>query len=102
MSAPPPSSSVELRWAAGEADRRQALRLREEVFCDEQGVPRELEVDGLDDRALHLLALPSGGLSITSVGAAAAEATGPSTKAPATNGAATSASTKPVTALLAM
>ena len=60
MSAPPPSSSVELRWAAGEADRRQALRLREEVFCDEQGVPRELEVDGLDDRALHLLALPAG------------------------------------------
>ena len=30
------------------------------MFCDEQGVPRELEVDGLDDRALHLVALPAG------------------------------------------
>jgi predicted GNAT family N-acyltransferase len=60
MSAPAPSSAVELRWAAGEDDRRQALRLREEVFCGEQGVPRELEVDGLDDRALHLLALAVG------------------------------------------
>src|SRR5436305_9588541 len=60
MSASHPGSAVELRWAAGEDDRRQALTLREQVFCDEQGVPRELEVDGLDDRALHLLALPVG------------------------------------------
>src|SRR5438045_2972122 len=60
MSAAPPSGTVALRWATGEDDRRQALRLREQVFCDEQGVPRELEVDGLDDRALHLLALPEG------------------------------------------
>ena len=60
MSPPPPSSVVELRWAAGEDERRPALTLREQVFCDEQGVPRELEVDGLDDRALHLVALPAG------------------------------------------
>ena len=60
MSASHPGSAVELRWAAGEDDRRQALTLREQVFCDEQGVPRELEVDGLDDRALHLVALPAG------------------------------------------
>ena len=46
--------------------------------------------------------LPSAGLSITSVGAAAAESTGPSAKPPAATGAATIASTKPVTALLAM
>ena|SRR5436190_13665587 len=59
MSARPHGSAVELRWAAGEDDRRRALTLREQVFCDEQGVPRELEVDGLDDRAMHLLALPA-------------------------------------------
>jgi predicted GNAT family N-acyltransferase len=27
------------------------------VFCVEQGVPRSEEIDGLDDRALHVLAL---------------------------------------------
>jgi predicted GNAT family N-acyltransferase len=57
VSDPPHSGDVELRWARGEDDRREALNLREEVFCGEQGVPRELEADGLDDRALHLLAL---------------------------------------------
>jgi predicted GNAT family N-acyltransferase len=56
----PASGDFELRWAGGTADRRRALKLREEVFCGEQGVPRELEVDGLDDEALHLLACPAG------------------------------------------
>jgi predicted GNAT family N-acyltransferase len=54
------SGDVELRWAAGGHDRSQALSVREEVFCGEQGVPRALELDGLDDHALHLLALPAG------------------------------------------
>jgi len=31
------------------------LRLRERVFCGEQGAPRSLERDGLDDEAEHLL-----------------------------------------------
>jgi predicted GNAT family N-acyltransferase len=35
----------------------ESLRVREQVFCREQGVPRALEHDGLDDGALHLLAL---------------------------------------------
>jgi len=34
-----------------------ALVLREQVFCEEQGVPRDLELDGLDDAALHLVAV---------------------------------------------
>jgi predicted GNAT family N-acyltransferase len=46
-----------LRWAATSEDLRDALRVREQVFCREQGVPRELEIDGRDGTALHLLAL---------------------------------------------
>jgi predicted GNAT family N-acyltransferase len=52
---PPPS--VETRWARSAAEVRRAQRVREQVFCVEQGVPRSEEIDGLDERALHLLAL---------------------------------------------
>jgi predicted GNAT family N-acyltransferase len=34
-----------------------ALALRERVFCGEQGVSREDELDGRDEEALHLVAL---------------------------------------------
>jgi predicted GNAT family N-acyltransferase len=46
-----------LRWAATPEEVRDALRVREHVFCREQGVPRELEIDGRDGTALHLLAV---------------------------------------------
>jgi predicted GNAT family N-acyltransferase len=36
---------------------REAFALRFEVFVDEQGVPRELEVDELDRGATHLVAI---------------------------------------------
>jgi predicted GNAT family N-acyltransferase len=36
---------------------REAFALRYEVFVDEQGVPRELEVDELDASATHLVAI---------------------------------------------
>jgi predicted GNAT family N-acyltransferase len=36
---------------------RDAFELRFEVFVDEQGVPRELEVDELDPGATHLVAI---------------------------------------------
>ncbi len=52
---PPP-----LRWAQDDEELEAAIALRERVFCDEQGVPRELEVDGLDRDALHLVALAPG------------------------------------------
>jgi predicted GNAT family N-acyltransferase len=45
-----------LRWAEGEADLKGALAVRVRVFCDEQGVSREEELDGRDDEALHLVA----------------------------------------------
>ena len=39
----------------------QLQQIRQAVFIDEQQVPEELEWDGLDDRAFHLLATdPSG------------------------------------------
>jgi predicted GNAT family N-acyltransferase len=40
-----------------DAERRAALALRVEVFCDEQGVPRELELDERDQDATHLVAV---------------------------------------------
>jgi putative N-acetyltransferase (TIGR04045 family) len=48
---------VSIRWASEEAELREALALREEVFCREQGVPREEEIDGRDGVAKHLVAL---------------------------------------------
>jgi predicted GNAT family N-acyltransferase len=40
-------------------DRDAAMRIRFEVFVDEQGVPAELEADEFDEAALHLLAANS-------------------------------------------
>jgi predicted GNAT family N-acyltransferase len=48
---------VSIRWARGAEDVQAALELRHEVFCREQGVPRELELDDRDGEALHLLAV---------------------------------------------
>jgi predicted GNAT family N-acyltransferase len=38
-----------------------AIALREQVFCLEQGVPVEEELDGYDAQALHLVALDAAG-----------------------------------------
>ena len=46
-----------LRWSAGNADLGGALAVRMRVFCEEQGVPVEEEVDGHDAEALHLVAV---------------------------------------------
>jgi len=40
---------------AAEVDAARQLRLK--VFCEEQGVPREIELDGLDDEAVQVVAL---------------------------------------------
>jgi putative N-acetyltransferase (TIGR04045 family) len=53
--------SVEVRLARDAAEVAAALELREDVFCDEQGVPLEADRDGLDDRALHVVALNDAG-----------------------------------------
>ena len=49
--------SVVVRWLAGPRELEQAFALREEVFYGEQGVPRQEDRDGLDDLALHVVAL---------------------------------------------
>jgi predicted GNAT family N-acyltransferase len=54
------AGEITIRWAAGPEDVREALAVREEVFCREQGVPRAEEIDGLDGDALHLVALEPG------------------------------------------
>jgi predicted GNAT family N-acyltransferase len=51
---PPP---VEVRWWRSREELLGALALREQVFHGEQGVPREEDLDGLDERALHAVAL---------------------------------------------
>ena len=51
---------ISIRWSTGPGDIRRALEVREQVFCREQGVSRAEELDGLDEDALHLVALAPG------------------------------------------
>lgn len=53
---------IEVRPARDESEVAAALALREEVFCGEQGVSLADELDGLDDEALHIVALEDGAL----------------------------------------
>jgi predicted GNAT family N-acyltransferase len=50
----------EIVWVSRPDQLAGALDLRERVFCDEQGVPREEESDPHDADALHLVALGDG------------------------------------------
>ncbi|MEF8841720.1 MAG: GNAT family N-acetyltransferase [Haloarculaceae archaeon] len=43
-----------------ETDFEAALEIRREVFIEEQDVPEELELDGKDDEATHVLARSDG------------------------------------------
>jgi predicted GNAT family N-acyltransferase len=54
------AGEITIRWAGPPEDVPAAFALREQVFCVEQGVPREEELDALDADALHLLALAPG------------------------------------------
>lgn len=51
---------MEVRPARDAAELRQAVALRERVFCVEQGVSRAAERDGRDGDALHLVAVEDG------------------------------------------
>ena len=61
MTTPPPADPVALHWVRSAGELRAALALRLRVFCDEQGVPREIEVDEYDDVARHAVALAPDG-----------------------------------------
>jgi predicted GNAT family N-acyltransferase len=49
--------TLTVRPARDPAEVRAAMDLRVRVFCDEQGVDRVVELDGLDDEATHVVAL---------------------------------------------
>ncbi len=51
------SEQASLRWARDEADMQGALAVRMRVFCEEQGVSAEEELDGRDEQASHLVAI---------------------------------------------
>ncbi len=48
---------IAICWARGPSDVAAAFALRTRVFCEEQGVPPEMEIDELDPEAQHLVAL---------------------------------------------
>ena len=54
-----------MRTARDAAEVEAARELRIKVFCDEQGVPRELELDGKDDEATQIVALDENGIVAT-------------------------------------
>jgi predicted GNAT family N-acyltransferase len=57
--------SITVRPARDAAELESALDLRIKVFCDEQGVPRELEFDGKDEEATQIVALDESGVIAT-------------------------------------
>lgn len=56
MSGPAPAG-VAVRRVTGAAEMAAVLDLRHRVFCLEQGVPKREEIDGRDERAVHLVAV---------------------------------------------
>jgi predicted GNAT family N-acyltransferase len=54
------TQTVAFRRARNAAERSGGAELRIRVFCDEQGVSRQEEIDGRDHDAVHLVAIESG------------------------------------------
>ena len=53
-------AAMDVRPPSDAGELRQALALRERVFCGEQGVSEEAERDGRDGEALQLVAVEDG------------------------------------------
>ena len=60
-------SDFSITVATWRSHKRELSFVREQVFMREQQVPEELEWDGLDDNAMHLLALDKAGNPIGTV-----------------------------------
>ena len=56
---------LSVRRAESEHDMAGLRALRLEVFVEEQGVPRELELDALDETAIHAVATEGGAVVAT-------------------------------------
>ncbi|MGI9557314.1 MAG: GNAT family N-acetyltransferase [Solirubrobacterales bacterium] len=54
------TGAIEYRIADGPIEVRDAQDLRVKVFCREQGVPREAEIDGLDADSIHIVGVQDG------------------------------------------
>ena len=54
------AQTVAIRRARDAPERSAATELRIRVFCDEQGVSRQEEIDGRDQDAVHLVAIDRG------------------------------------------
>ena len=61
MSDPHPFTVKPVYWQASQGILRE---IRATVFINEQGVPQELEWDGLDEHAYHVIALAADGTPI--------------------------------------
>lgn len=61
------SYSIERYSWDNPSQREQLMRVRMDVFVEEQGVPAEIEIDELDDRAYHWLALGTDSQPIATV-----------------------------------
>lgn len=48
---------MQVKIATTKEDIKKALQIREKVFVEEQQIPKELEMDPLDQEATHFLAL---------------------------------------------
>ncbi len=57
--------AVEVHLARDEGEIEEAKQLRLRVFSQEQGVPPEADIDGLDPAATHLVALRRGSVVAT-------------------------------------
>jgi predicted GNAT family N-acyltransferase len=57
--------TLTVRPAREATELRAAMDLRVRVFCDEQGVDRRVELDGLDDEATQIVALDESGVIAT-------------------------------------
>ena len=51
---------VDVRLVREDDELENAMRIRQLVFTEEQGIPAELDQDGLDDEATHLVAITEG------------------------------------------
>ncbi|HEX2360383.1 MAG TPA: GNAT family N-acetyltransferase [Solirubrobacterales bacterium] len=57
--------TLTVREAGGPDELEAAMTLRRRVFCDEQGVSRKVEFDGLDGEATQVVALDESGVVAT-------------------------------------
>ena len=60
----PQQRSFETLRITRPSEFEEALAVRYEVFCDEQGIPREIERDDADDVATHVLIRDPGGQAV--------------------------------------